>query len=109
VIELKTGRFKPEYAGQLGFYIALVDEELRRPTGTPPASGSCCALAATNASCATPLSSSHRTDSDRHGLIWKIKPPDAVWHIRSGGLADDEQSLRSWRVAIRFGIVLVFI
>ncbi len=30
VIELKTGKFKPEYLGQLGFYVALVDERLRR-------------------------------------------------------------------------------
>jgi predicted nuclease of restriction endonuclease-like (RecB) superfamily len=31
VIELKTGRFKPEYLGQLGFYVSLVDGRLRRP------------------------------------------------------------------------------
>jgi predicted nuclease of restriction endonuclease-like (RecB) superfamily len=31
VIELKTGRFKPEYLGQLGFYVSLVDDRLRRP------------------------------------------------------------------------------
>ncbi|MBF4632618.1 DUF1016 family protein [Clavibacter michiganensis subsp. phaseoli] len=31
VIELKTGRFKPEYLGQLGFYVLLVDDRLRRP------------------------------------------------------------------------------
>ncbi|NQX37137.1 YhcG family protein [Herbiconiux sp. VKM Ac-2851] len=30
VIELKTGKFKPEYLGQLGFYVALVDDKLRR-------------------------------------------------------------------------------
>jgi len=30
VIELKTGRFKPEYLGQLGFYVSLVDDRLRR-------------------------------------------------------------------------------
>lgn len=30
VIELKTGRFQPEYAGQLGFYVALVDDRLKR-------------------------------------------------------------------------------
>ncbi|PZS25785.1 MAG: DUF1016 domain-containing protein [Pseudonocardiales bacterium] len=29
VLELKIGRFKPEYTGQLGFYVALVDDELR--------------------------------------------------------------------------------
>jgi predicted nuclease of restriction endonuclease-like (RecB) superfamily len=31
VIELKTGKFKPEYVGQLGFYVALVDDKLRWP------------------------------------------------------------------------------
>ncbi|AMM22747.1 hypothetical protein AX769_20865 (plasmid) [Frondihabitans sp. PAMC 28766] len=31
VVELKTGKFKPEYLGQLGFYVALVDDRLRRP------------------------------------------------------------------------------
>ena len=30
VIELKTGRFRPEYAGKLNFYVALVDDVLRR-------------------------------------------------------------------------------
>lgn len=29
VIELKIGRFRPEYTGQLGFYVAWVDENLR--------------------------------------------------------------------------------
>ncbi|MCS5717994.1 PDDEXK nuclease domain-containing protein [Herbiconiux sp. CPCC 205763] len=32
VVELKTGRFQPEFAGQLGFYVALVDDRLRRPS-----------------------------------------------------------------------------
>lgn len=31
VIELKTGRFKPEYAGQLNFYVNVVDDLLRGP------------------------------------------------------------------------------
>jgi predicted nuclease of restriction endonuclease-like (RecB) superfamily len=30
VIELKTGKFQPEYAGKLNFYVALVDAVLRR-------------------------------------------------------------------------------
>jgi predicted nuclease of restriction endonuclease-like (RecB) superfamily len=30
VIELKTGKFQPEYAGKLNFYVALVDDILRR-------------------------------------------------------------------------------
>lgn len=32
VIELKTGRFKPEHLGQLGFHVSLVDDRLRRPS-----------------------------------------------------------------------------
>jgi predicted nuclease of restriction endonuclease-like (RecB) superfamily len=35
VVELKVGKFKPEYAGQLGFYVALVDDRLRRPQHAP--------------------------------------------------------------------------
>lgn len=31
VIELKTGKFQPEHAGQLNFYVALVDDKLKRP------------------------------------------------------------------------------
>ena len=31
VIELKTGKFQPEFAGKLNFYVALVDDVLRRP------------------------------------------------------------------------------
>ncbi len=31
VVELKIGKFKPEYAGQLGFYVEMVDDELRQP------------------------------------------------------------------------------
>lgn len=30
VIELKTGKFQPEWAGKLNFYVALVDDVLRR-------------------------------------------------------------------------------
>lgn len=31
VVELKTGQFKPEFAGQLGFYVQAVNEQLKRP------------------------------------------------------------------------------
>ena len=31
VIELKTGDFKPEYAGQLNFYLSAVDEQIKKP------------------------------------------------------------------------------
>lgn len=30
VIELKTGKFQPEYAGKLNFYVAVVDDQLKR-------------------------------------------------------------------------------
>ena len=31
VIELKSTKFKPEHTGQLGFYLAVVDDQLRKP------------------------------------------------------------------------------
>ena len=39
VVELKIGRFKPDYAGQLGFYVALVDDQRRRPDRHAPTVG----------------------------------------------------------------------
>ncbi len=30
IIELKTGEFKPEYAGKLGFYLSVIDEKLKK-------------------------------------------------------------------------------
>ncbi|MCD7725609.1 MAG: PDDEXK nuclease domain-containing protein [Clostridiales bacterium] len=35
VIELKTGEFKPEYAGQLNFYLSAVDGILKKPEDNP--------------------------------------------------------------------------
>jgi predicted nuclease of restriction endonuclease-like (RecB) superfamily len=35
VIELKTGQFKPEYAGKMNFYLSAVDERLRHPDDKP--------------------------------------------------------------------------
>jgi RecB family endonuclease NucS len=35
VVELKTGKFQPEYAGKLGFYVALVDDKLKRDGHAP--------------------------------------------------------------------------
>lgn len=35
VVELKVGKFKPEYAGQLGFYVELVEDQLRRKAHAP--------------------------------------------------------------------------
>ena len=35
VIELKTTKFEPRAAGQLGFYVALVEDRLRGPQHQP--------------------------------------------------------------------------
>lgn len=35
VVELKIGAFKPEYTGQLGFYVSLVDDRRRRDQHNP--------------------------------------------------------------------------
>ena len=35
VIDLKTGQFRPEDAGKMGFYLAAVDDRLRRPGDNP--------------------------------------------------------------------------
>ena len=39
VVELKSGRFEPEFTGQLGFYVSLVDDRLRRPDRHAPTVG----------------------------------------------------------------------
>jgi hypothetical protein len=35
VIELKTGKFKPEYAGKLNFYLSAVDDNLKTEFDNP--------------------------------------------------------------------------
>lgn len=35
VIDLKAGAFKPEYAGKMNFYLAVVDDLLRHPSDAP--------------------------------------------------------------------------
>ena len=35
VIELKTGDFKPEYAGQLNFYLSALDAQMKRGDDNP--------------------------------------------------------------------------
>ena len=35
VIELKRGRFKPEYAGKMNFYCSVVDDKLRHEADQP--------------------------------------------------------------------------
>lgn len=39
VVELKIGRFEPEHTGQLGFYVAMVDDRLRLPDRHAPTVG----------------------------------------------------------------------
>lgn len=39
VVELKIGSFEPQYAGQLGFYVSLVEDQLRRPDRHAPTVG----------------------------------------------------------------------
>ena len=39
VVELKVGRFQPAYAGQLGFYVSWVDDNLRIPARHSPTIG----------------------------------------------------------------------
>lgn len=35
VVELKAGKFKPEFAGKLNFYLSLVDEKIKRADDRP--------------------------------------------------------------------------
>lgn len=35
VIELKSGKFRPEYAGKLNFYLSTVDDILKQPGDNP--------------------------------------------------------------------------
>lgn len=35
VVELKSGPFKPEYAGKMAFYLAAVDAQLKQPNDAP--------------------------------------------------------------------------
>lgn len=35
VIELKSGKFKPEFAGKLNFYLSAVDSQIRKPDDNP--------------------------------------------------------------------------
>jgi predicted nuclease of restriction endonuclease-like (RecB) superfamily len=35
IVELKSGKFKPEYAGKMNFYLSAVDDLLRHPSDNP--------------------------------------------------------------------------
>lgn len=59
VIELKTGKFQPEFAGKMNFYVALGDDVLRRDFHTKPWVSSSAARRTTAAS-ATAWAAPHR-------------------------------------------------
>jgi predicted nuclease of restriction endonuclease-like (RecB) superfamily len=35
IIELKTGKFKPEFTGKMNFYLSVLDKEIKQPTDNP--------------------------------------------------------------------------
>jgi hypothetical protein len=35
VIDLKTGKFQPEFAGKMNFYLSAVDDQMRKPADGP--------------------------------------------------------------------------
>lgn len=41
VVEVKTTPFKPEYAGQLNFYLSVTDAQVKAPDDQPTMSCSC--------------------------------------------------------------------
>ncbi len=74
VIELKSGKFKPEHLGQLGFYLTAVDAQVKHPDDSPTI-GHCCAKPKTrwwrNTRCAAKTS---RWVS-RNISLWNPCPP----------------------------------
>jgi hypothetical protein len=38
-VELKIGPFEPQYTGQLGFYVSLVEDQMRKPDRHAPTVG----------------------------------------------------------------------
>ncbi|MEV0287957.1 PDDEXK nuclease domain-containing protein [Kribbella sp. NPDC050820] len=58
-VELKIGPFEPQYTGQLGFYVSVVEDQLRRPHRHAPTVGILLCADATIASCGTPSPAPH--------------------------------------------------
>ena len=60
VVELKANKFKPEYTGQLGFYVTAVDENLKKEHDNPTIGLLLC------------------KDKDRLSVDWSLKSIDDV-------------------------------
>lgn len=103
VVELKVGRFEPEYVGKLGFYVSWVDENLRIHGQHAPTIGILlCAGRNDNvvryslAGTTVPLAVADYTYDTLPGLIREVVPTDdqlasaidATWPV----LEDEEQS-----------------
>lgn len=78
VIELRTGNFEPAYAGQLSFYIAVVDDKMRRAFHRPTVGILICG--------------SHNNHTVRYAL-GRTNSPIAVWTYTYDILPADEQQV----------------
>lgn len=79
VIELKIGKFKPDHLGQLGFYVAVVDDRLRRPDLHSPTVGI--------------LLCAGRNDAVVHYALANITAPMAVAGYTSSPVDPDQLNL----------------
>lgn len=76
VIELKTGKFQPEHAGQLNFYVALVDDMLRREVHADTVGILICGTRTTTRSATAPAGQSPR---------WPSPPTPVIPCLRRNG------------------------
>ena len=76
-MELKIGRFEPDYTGQLGFYVSVVDDQLRKADRHAPAVGILLCAA--------------RDDRVVHYALAGAAKPIAVADYTYGALAADAQ------------------
>lgn len=75
VVELKVDKFRPEHAGQLQFYVAVVDDTIRKADIHAPPSGSCCARAATRQWSGTHWAPAPRQWPSRPSATRTCRPP----------------------------------
>lgn len=61
VIELKSGKFKPEYAGKMNFYLSAVDDLLRHPEDNPSIGLILCRSRCFSGICFTRYDKTHRS------------------------------------------------
>jgi len=79
VVELKIGQFEPAHVGQLGTYVALVDDRLGKPDRHAQPSASSSSPAATKPSSATP-SPAHPRRSQSPTTPTTVCPPTSRPH-----------------------------